>query len=384
MLFILYARSPFWLNIVAGPTASYISIVMNIIIFCVLLDRKIKTPTTVLMQGLALTDSLTALCTYGFEPLFVIFYDKIGSYVDLNITGKPSKDFSRELTELVSLKFPLCWVHFVVSNLIDTSHLASILITTSLGVQKLLAVMCPIWSRTKVTHRKAGIVCGVCVVGSMVMSIPRLCVVGFKSGKEDICLVSDPHANMQKYVLTFYPILLSVILFTAVVTMLVSTFYIIVILCRRKHVRGHASASKSEKKSCMLILSVMVVFLLSEIPRLYINTTLFFTYSTNMENNENIAVNKITTESHKNIISRLELDIGTTHYSNLTLYDNCTRAILPPLPYQGAYDRQIQRVLLQVMFKDKYQLNLLNTLRYLFSRFFHEMRKWWRWIMQFA
>ncbi|CAG2213099.1 unnamed protein product [Mytilus edulis] len=311
-----------------------------------------------------------------FRAIICTFYDKIGYYVNFNDTNEATENLFLELTEFVSLKFPLCWLHFVVTNLTDTFHLASILITTSLGVQKLMAVMCPIWSRTKVTNRKAGIVCGVCVVGSMVMSIPRLFVVGFKSGKEDICLVSDPHANMQKYILTFYPILFTVVLSTAVVTMLVSTFYIIVILCRRKHVRGHASVSRSEKKSCILILSVMVVFLLTEVPRLYINTTLFFTYSANLENNANMAVNKIATEMHRSIMSRLRLDISLIDYSNLTLYDSCARAILPSLPYNGAYDRQIQSVLLHVMFKDKYQLNLLNTLSYLFSRFFHEMRKY--------
>ncbi|VDI14230.1 Hypothetical predicted protein [Mytilus galloprovincialis] len=326
------------------------------------------------MQGLALADSLTALCTYGFEPLFVPFYDKIGYYVNFNDTNEATENLFLELTEFVSLKFPLCWLHFVVTNLTDTFHLASILITTSLGVQKLMAVMCPIWSRTKVTNRKAGIVCGVCVVGSMVMSIPRLFVVGFKSGKEDICLVSDPHANMQKYILTFYPILFTVVLSTAVVTMLVSTFYIIVILCRRKHVRGHASVSRSEKKSCILILSVMVVFLLTEVPRLYINTTLFFTYSANLENNANMVVNKIATESHKNIISNFNfLDIP--QYSNLTLNDSCIRAILTS--DRASYDRPIQRVsrYTNVMLKDKYQLDLLNSLRYLFSRLFHEIRK---------
>ncbi|CAC5401460.1 unnamed protein product [Mytilus coruscus] len=124
----------------------------------------------------------------------------------------------------------------------------------------------------------------------------------------------------------------------------------------------------------------MVVFLLSEVPRLYINTTLFFTYSANLENNANIAVNKVATESHKNIMSNFNRNLNIhdiPQYSNLTLYDSCIRAILPSLPERGFYDRPIRRVswYANVMFKDKYQLNLLNTLRYLFFNLFHEMRK---------
>ncbi|VDI19561.1 Hypothetical predicted protein, partial [Mytilus galloprovincialis] len=85
MLFILYARTPLWMNFVAGPIISYLSIVMNIIIFVALFHKNIRTPSTVLMQGLALIDGLTALCTYGFEPLFILYYEEIGTSDDHSI-----------------------------------------------------------------------------------------------------------------------------------------------------------------------------------------------------------------------------------------------------------------------------------------------------------
>lgn len=67
----------------------------------------------------------------------------------------------------------------------------------------------------------------------------------------------------------FYSIMYSTILVAAVVTMLISSCFIIYTLCRRKIVRGHAAVSRAETKSCILIMRVMIVFFFAEVPRLY-------------------------------------------------------------------------------------------------------------------
>ncbi|CAC5386434.1 unnamed protein product [Mytilus coruscus] len=364
MLFLLYKRTPFWLNIVAGPTVAYISIMMNIIVFVALFDRKIKTPTTVLMQGLAMADSLTALCTYGFEPLFMAYYEKIG---DSKKHGDVLERWN-EMMEIVSLRFPQCWFHYLLTNLSDTFHLASVLLTTSLGLQKLLAVLCPIWSKTKTTQRKAGVVCGICFLVSMAISIPRLFVVSFTkfnenniNGNHDVCLVSEPHDIIEKYVLTFYPVLLMVILTLSVVMMMVSTCFIIVILCRRKRVRGHTSVSSSEKKSCILILSVMVLFVLSEVPRLYINSTIFFTYRSDFEKNENIAIYKTTTEINKEVEQCLydtELRLKAKH--NITIDDSCINREISA-QWIEKFEAYIRNNQLPYKFEKNYKFYTVNT-----------------------
>ena len=116
----------------------------------------------------------------------------------------------------------------------------------------------------------------------MAISIPRLFVVSFTSfnegninGSGDVCLVSEPHVLMEKYVLTYYQVFHMLILTLSVLMMMVSTCFIIVILWRRKRVRGHTSVSSSEKKSCILILSVIVIFVLSK----YHDYTLIQPYS---------------------------------------------------------------------------------------------------------
>lgn len=75
---------PFWLflNInhlrpvyVLGSIVSYLAIVFNIFIVTILCQNIFVSLSTVLIQGLAVADGLTALFTYGFEPFFVSKYD---------------------------------------------------------------------------------------------------------------------------------------------------------------------------------------------------------------------------------------------------------------------------------------------------------------------
>ncbi|CAC5401366.1 unnamed protein product [Mytilus coruscus] len=232
------------------------------------------------MQGLALADGLTALCTYGFEPFFSLHYERIGN--DKHVHSRYL--YLKEMKRLVGLKFPYCVMHYCLTNLGDTFHIVSILLTTSLGFQKLLAVACPIWSKTQIKERESFIVCGTSFVVSLVVNIPRLFVISFSCGKKgDTCLVSKPHKAIQKYILAYHPIFNAIILVAAVVTMLISTCYIIFTLCRRKRVRGHATVSRAEKKSCILIVCVMIVFSLAELPRIYVSSTLFSTYRSTLD-----------------------------------------------------------------------------------------------------
>ncbi|CAC5403459.1 unnamed protein product [Mytilus coruscus] len=299
MLFTLYARVPIGLNIVAGPTLCYISTVMNIVVFVTLFDKKIRTPSTILMQGLAVADGITALSTYGMEPIFNLFYENIGKPGSPNVVDSYSHTYGYEIQisieetqNLVDLKYPYCVVHYCLSHLADNFHLVSILLTTSLGIQKILALAMPIWSRINITNSKSVIVCCSCFLFSMALNIPRMFVVSMKSENGDACFVTKPSKTIEWYVLTIYPILFAILLTIAIAVMISSACYIVFILCRRKQVRGHAKISNCERKSCVLILSVMSIFLLSELPRLVIYGAVFktFIYGTR---NENIASYKV-------------------------------------------------------------------------------------------
>ncbi|CAG2213484.1 unnamed protein product [Mytilus edulis] len=173
----------------------------------------------------------------------------------------------------------------------------------------------------------------------------------------------------------------TVVLSTAVVTMIVSTCYIVFILCHRKHVRGHTSVSSSERKSCLLVLSVMVVFLLSEVPRLYINSTIFFTYRTDLEKNENIAFDKMRTVINTKKAMACNYHNNEKAQLNIPNYKSCTFDDLPPTTREKIH-RYLTKFLYlssyrgQKAVKRKYQSTLatVDIFRNSYSRMYNDLR----------
>ncbi|CAC5417438.1 unnamed protein product [Mytilus coruscus] len=201
MLFTLFARTPYWVNIVAGPTVSYISIIMNILICVALFDKQIRTPSTVPFQGLAVADGLTSLFTYGFEQVFAQHYNEIGIRGSSNFIGISGLNVSVEETKsLVDLKFPLCLFHYITTNLAELFHLISVLLTASLGLQKIVVLLFPIWSHTNNTKRNSLVVLGICVMLSIAINSPRMFVVKLSSGEGYSCIMSNPQETLQNIV----------------------------------------------------------------------------------------------------------------------------------------------------------------------------------------
>ncbi|VDI23512.1 Hypothetical predicted protein [Mytilus galloprovincialis] len=266
-------------------------------------------------------------------------YEQIG-----NLTLDSHWIVSDEIKSIVGLKFPFCLIHYCLTNLADTFHLVSILITASLGIQKLLAVVCPIWSKTQMNENKSIQFCSMCILFSLVINIPRLFVITFSNGKKaDTCEVSKPHKAIQKYILAYYPILHAIILVLAVTAMLISTSYIIFILIRKKRVRGHVTASRAEKKSCILIVCVMIIFLLAELPRSYVSSTIFSTYRSNLEM-DNIALHKTNIEWSQRLTECLN------NIPNLNISDETCISDFDELPsqYEDNVTREVEALTLEL------------------------------------
>ncbi|CAC5424304.1 unnamed protein product [Mytilus coruscus] len=221
------------------------------------------------MQGLALADCLTAFCLYGFEPVFVTKYALIEEN-DLNKTAN---------RQIVDLKYPYCVMHYVFSQLSDNFHLTSVLLTTCLGLQKLVAIVVPVWSRTGMSANKSIIVCLVCFMLPLTLHIPRLFLVAFTPVENaDICSISQRGDVVQEYVLSYYPMAYSVIIGTATICMVLSTCIIFKTVCLNKAKGKETPVSFIQKRSSVLVLCVLVVFLVTEVPRLYLNGNIIGTY----------------------------------------------------------------------------------------------------------
>ncbi|CAC5382292.1 unnamed protein product [Mytilus coruscus] len=138
----------------------------------------------------------------------------------------------------------------------------------------------------------------------------------------------------------------------------------------RKHVRGHTSASSSEKKSCVLVLSVMVVFSLSEVPRLYINSTIFVTFRTDLEMNENIAFDNIRTAIKTEEATTCPYFKGNDKLAeiNITANDSCIVNDLTPTWVTKVENYILKRLLIdeEICHPDKLHQELMRAAKILY------------------
>ncbi|CAG2185289.1 unnamed protein product [Mytilus edulis] len=238
------------------------------------------------MQGLALADCLTAFCLYGFEPVFAKNY----ALIEENGLNKTAN------LQIVDLKYPYCVMHFVFSQLSDNFHLTSVLLTTCLGLQKFVAIVVPVWSRTGMSAKKSIIVCLVCFMLPLTLHIPRLFMVAFTPVENaDICSISQRGDAVQEYVLSYYPMAYSVIIGSATICMVLSTCIIFKTLCLNKAKGKETPVSFTQKRSSVLVICVLVIFLVTEVPRLYLNGNLIGTYWSQSDD-KNVVWLKVSTE----------------------------------------------------------------------------------------
>ena len=116
---------------IIGSVVSYIATATNIFVVAILCRKRLKSPATILMQGLALSDGLTAFFSYGLESILHENYE--------------CRFIKSDGIFHCKLLYPYCSIVAQMSLMSMTFHNISILLTTFLGLQKVIAIMFPIW-----------------------------------------------------------------------------------------------------------------------------------------------------------------------------------------------------------------------------------------------
>ncbi|CAG2192700.1 unnamed protein product [Mytilus edulis] len=245
---------PEYLNDIVGPIISYTAILFNIVVIVILFNKTLRTPSSVLMQGLALSDALTALFSYGLEPFL------LNSYV------------RNEETKSTVIYFPICKLHNYKFIMVDLFHLSSVLLTTALGMQKFAAIKWPIWSYTKVKRRKMFVAVGVIFACSIGLHIPRFLVAGFRRGvfNKYRCEIAAKSESLLKYSFIYYSSITAVFIFSASCIMLITSIFIIWSLIRGRNIQSTNSVNLQNirKRSSKLIAVVTLTFIVTELPRI--------------------------------------------------------------------------------------------------------------------
>ncbi|CAG2255868.1 unnamed protein product [Mytilus edulis] len=210
------------------------------------------------MQGLAVADFLTAFSSYGLQPLFnsqfFCRYVKRGS-----VTNQCT---------LKDLPYPYCSMVHHLSLATFTFHTISYTITTCLGIQKVIAIRFPIWTRNQLTNKKTVVCCVGCFLFSIAISIPRHFTIGFiRLRDNDMCLYFLNFEAAAEYSSVYYLMIQTVLVTCCCVFMLLSTVYILYKLATNKFRGRITEQRKQERRSVIMVIIVLVVFLVTEVPK---------------------------------------------------------------------------------------------------------------------
>lgn len=246
----------------AGTYTSYVSMIFNVFVFVILCRKTLISPATILMQGLAAADFLTAFSSYGLEPLFQSNY--------MCEVIEDSKQHNDKILQACYLPYPECVVTTHMSILSVTFHTASYMITTCLGIQKVIAIRFPIWTKCKLSNRKSIICCVSCFVLSLAFSLPRHVAVDYEPFEYlNRCKISV-NVLFLEYSTLYYLMIQSVLVTTCCLVMLMSTIFIIYKLGNNKLRARMTQQRVQERRSIIMVVIVLVVFLISEVPRVII------------------------------------------------------------------------------------------------------------------
>ncbi|VDI58672.1 Hypothetical predicted protein [Mytilus galloprovincialis] len=255
--YIFLTSVPEYLNDIVGPIISYTAILFNIVVIIILFHKTLRTPSSVLMQGLALSDALTALFSYGLEPFLFKSYIR--------------DEYAEHIGKTV-IYFPICKLHHYKLIMVDLFHLSSVLLTTALGIQKFVAIKWPIWSYINVKRREMLAVVVVIFAIFVGLHIPKFLVADFRRGEFDAneCKIAAKSESLLNYSFIYYSSMTAIFLLLASVIMLFTSIFIIWSLIRERNIQSTSSENLQNirRRSSRLIAVVTVTFLVIEFPRI--------------------------------------------------------------------------------------------------------------------
>ena len=174
--------------------------------------------------------------------------------------------------ECLDLKFchvayPYCPLSPHLSVLTTTLHTVSIMLTTCLGVQKVIAVRFPIWTKCCLTNRKAVVCVIVCFCITIALNLPRHFAFRIHNSR-GVCLIEMESIGIQQYASIGYIILQTILTLVFCIVMVISTVYIVYKIATNKFRGRQTERRREERRSILMVVVVLIVFLISEVPRI--------------------------------------------------------------------------------------------------------------------
>jgi hypothetical protein len=323
---------PFYLYIL--EVISIITFLGNLVVISVLLRRKMRNPTNMVLTTIAVTDSLTALVVL---PTYIMVYTRYYSlsdegydndYDDTNFTDSDYGNYDSgyhndgavdgcELTE------NLCNGFMISKYFLSKSfHSMSIFLTLFLGIQRYISIRFPYKSQSMLNLPRTIVCCGAIVFLSPFLHIYHLFGTRALDGNcqwelsEDGCGTGCIYLWLAFFIRHFTPCMILVVFTVLFIRQLHAGERT---LRRMESSQSQISRRKDENRRISLVVTaVVVVFLIPEIPY-----SIFLLY-----NAFDKAVNQgkgIDLEANRAINVVYELFLVLSFHANIYIYTFCNR-----------------------------------------------------------
>jgi hypothetical protein len=144
------------------------------------------------------------------------------------------------------------------------------------GVQKVVAIQFPFWARNQLPNKKSVICCTSCFLLSIGIHIPRLMGVAFKQDATFLgtdCYVQQKSEKLTIYLFVYYQMMMASFLLGLCLIMVICTIFIV---CKLSLNSFRRKIRKTEKMSILLIILVLILFLLTDTPTLFLCGAILF------------------------------------------------------------------------------------------------------------
>ncbi|CAG2253892.1 unnamed protein product [Mytilus edulis] len=237
-------------------TVALAVILVNGFVLSIFIQKENRTPVTVLLSALAIYDSMTALL---MNVLTLIAYQKYGHHVHTYDEGQ--RWFLLDISE--------CLLHIVTYGLIHSFHFVSILLTTLLCLQKTVALLFPMWSKSHIRNRRNAIfsitifIFCFCIFTALI-SVEKPAFTEPINGR---CCIDLEYVNHGYDVNLYLYTIVTGCTVLACLVVIVCTIYItckLTIMRRNLPWTDSSIIHKRNRTSALTVVVICIIFLLSE------------------------------------------------------------------------------------------------------------------------
>lgn len=250
-----------------GAGLAYILILQNIIIIRIFLKPKLLSPVSILLSVLALCDTLSVFFWFVPEHIGAIFNWYNGTA--FGIYSMVTASFEQ---------FPFCMFGYWSRNILSSGfHSSAIVITTTLGLQKIMVMVFPLFSKSHLNKKCAVIVSLSILIVCLGLEMPYAFFFRFSPTNNGGCCktLRTNHVTVKKFFDSSH-YLRSGILLVSIVIQITTTLYItsrLTFLRKTLWLESKAVRTRN-RRSSVIVIYITLIFILSELPSVIVSISL--------------------------------------------------------------------------------------------------------------